>query len=339
MNEQAIRLISEEAGHQVRLGEIGNELARLPQGDLSARDRLNRLSAIDDQIANTTDRGALRALNTRRDQILVDTTPEALRAAATPIEQRQALELEQGQIERRLEDIAKERAGIEAPTPPRLPVRQTLFGIHENRIDGLMDMRTKIGELAATAAEQRAAETAAGELPFKGVSADTVHDFHVLRMAEGLRQLGVIGGHDMGAEDARELALRVTRARTDDEARGIIQSVTDRPITMLDTLPSPAEFAAARKLDAATMPEPPVHSTEDMQKTLASPQHEEALRADIDRARAAADIKIPVGVDADREPIMGSLDREMKKIDDYHAIAEQVQACAAPQPEPEPANA
>jgi hypothetical protein len=63
------------------------------------------------------------------------------------------------------------------------------------------------------------------------------------------------------------------------------------------------------------------------------------LRADIDRARATADIKIPVGVDADREPIMGSLDREMKKIDDYHAIAEQVQACAAPQPEPEPANA
>jgi hypothetical protein len=339
MNEQAIRLISEQAQHQGRLGEIDNQLRGMAPGDLSAADRLNRLQAVDDQIANTTDRGALRALNARRDQILVDTTPEALRAAASPIEQRRALELEQGQLQRRVEDIVSQQRGLPAETPPRLPAPQTLFGIHENRIDGLMDLRGRIAKTATSAAEARAISAAAGELPFNLGMIDMAHDFYAKRLAGGLRQLGIIGGHDMGADEARELATRVMASRTDDEARGIIQSVTDRPQTMRDTLPSPEEFAAARKLEAATAAEPPMLTAKEMEQTLASPQHEAAMRADLDRARATGDVKIPVGVDQNGNPIYGSLDKALKEVDDYNAIAEQVQACAAPQPEVEPANA
>lgn len=337
MNEQAIRLLSEEAGLRDRQAAIVGELGHLPQGDLSAADRLNRLQAVDQQIAGTTDAAAKRALNARRDQILVDTTPEALRAAASPIEQRRALETENNQIEARLNDIATQRAEFTPQPPTLVSVPPRLFDVHMNRIDGLMNMRAKIGEIAAQASEERAASTATGELPFTATGLDSVHNMHIGLMGQGLRELGLIGGHDMGMEEARELALRVTRARTDDEARGIIQSVTDRPRTLLETLPSPADFAKARKDAELLAQEPPVHTVKEMQETLASPQHEAALRADIDRTRAVGDVKIPSGVDANGEPVYRSLDSAMTEIDHYNEIAQQVQACAAPQAEAEAA--
>lgn len=113
-DERSIRLTSEEAQLREQDTALAGQIEALPQGDLSAADRLNRLQAVEQQIAATTDAAARRALSDRRDQILVDTTPEALREAAAPIVQRQALAAQRGQISGRLAEIANERGQIEA---------------------------------------------------------------------------------------------------------------------------------------------------------------------------------------------------------------------------------
>lgn len=69
-------------------------------------------------------------------------------------------------------------------------------------------------------------------------------------------------------------------------------------------------------------------------KDLASPEHEQAMRADIDRARMTGDKKIPIGTDEKGEPIYRSLDSAMKEVDEYTAAADHIQACANPTQEP-----
>jgi hypothetical protein len=110
VNVRNIALIAEEEGLRARNGQLESQLAGIPAGDFSAADRLNRLQAVEQQIATTTDATAKRALNERRDQILVDTTPEALQAGAAPIEARRRMQVEQASIASRLKEIADERA-------------------------------------------------------------------------------------------------------------------------------------------------------------------------------------------------------------------------------------
>lgn len=291
MDEQAVRLISEEAGLRERSGHIDTQLGALPQGDISAADRLNRLQAVDSQIAEATDPATRRALNERRDQILVDTNPEALRAAAAPLEQRRALEAEQRQITSRLNEIEAQRTNPDlTPTePPAMMgqtsmVRPSLFDIHTGRIDSLMTMRGRAGMVADQAAAERAQATATGELPFKAGAFDLLHNYHVGALSDGIHALGQLGGHEIPDEEAMALAQRVARAKDDSEAMTILNQVTDRPRTLYDTLPSAADFAAQRRVDAEVAATARMQSPEQMRETIASPDHVTALQADIDRA-------------------------------------------------------
>jgi hypothetical protein len=73
-----------------------------------------------------------------------------------------------------------------------------------------------------------------------------------------------------------------------------------------------------------------LQTAEQRAETIASPQHVEALQADIDRARMLGDVKIPIGKDENGEPIFRSVDAAMREVEGYQAAAEQIQACAAP---------
>jgi hypothetical protein len=237
VNRRAIDLAAEQERLTARDTELAGTLEKLPPGDASAADRLNRLQAVEQQIAGTTDKSELRALNERRDQILVDTNPEKLQAAAAPIEQRRVAEAERGQIAARLEDIQTEHT--------RLQADQALLGI---------------------------------KLPPLG---------------EGQRiPTGPKGQFEMDLQPAVEAPK-----------------------------PTPAEIAAA--------PQPPMQTTEQMAKTLAEPAHQEAIRADIDRARAMGDIKVP-HTDENGVHGMRSVDTAMDEVDAYKQAAEQIQACANP---------
>lgn len=340
INEPAIRLISEEAGLRSRAAELDTQLAAMPAGDVSAADRLNRLRAVEDQLATAATPSERAALLTRRDQILVDTTPEALRAAAGPLEERQRLGAERSQIDTRLDDIAKQRAQLTPTEPPpmtgqRMPVAPTLFDIHTGRIDVLMAMRERAGEIAEQAAGERAREVGAAQLPLAASTLDQLHEFHVQSMAQGVRGLADLSGYDMPAMEARGLADRIAGAKTDAEAMSILNQITDRPRTLADTLPSSADFARQAREEAkiaeATVPR--TLTREQIEQTLASPAHEQALRADLDRARATADVRIPAGVDDKGEPIFRSLDSAMNEIDAYKLAGDEIGACAAPEAE------
>jgi hypothetical protein len=335
MDEQAIRLISEEAQLRERSGQLDTQLGALPHGDISAADRLNRLQVVDNQIAEATDPATRRALNERRDQILVDTSPEALRAAAAPLEQRRALEAEQAQIGTRLDEIEVQRNNLTPTEPPAMLgqtslVRPTLFDIHTGRIDSIMTMRGRAGVVADQAAAERAQATAIGELPFKAGAFDLLHTYHVDAISDGIYALGQLGGHDLPDYETLGLARRVANAKDDSEAMAILNQVTDRPRTLYDTLPSAADFAAQRRLDEEVAASAPLQTAEQRAETIASPQHVEALQADIDRARMLGDVKIPIGKDENGEPIFRSVDTAMREVEGYQAAAEQIQACAAP---------
>lgn len=122
INQRAFELIAEQERLTQRDTQIGSSLENMPSGDVSAADRLNRLQAVEQQISETTDPAVKRQLNERRDQILVDTNPESLQAAAAPIEQRRALEAERSSIADRLNEIEAEHANLQASTLPQMPL-------------------------------------------------------------------------------------------------------------------------------------------------------------------------------------------------------------------------
>jgi hypothetical protein len=104
-------------GREASLNELdknlADQLAKLPAGDVSAADRLNRLQTVEDQL-KTAEGPERKALLERRDQILVDTNPEALNAAAQPLVDRRILEAQRARVAEQLADIERERQAAQA---------------------------------------------------------------------------------------------------------------------------------------------------------------------------------------------------------------------------------
>jgi len=316
----AVRLTSEEAALREQHGTLQATIDALPSGDQTAADRLNRLQAVEAQLAEATNATDRRALSERRDQILVDTTPEALKEAGAPIEQRRVAAAQQAAIEARLNDIAAERGKL-TPAEPTTPVNlgqtsqvpPTLFDLHEQRIDNMMEMRTQ-----AASAEAEMRPTWRNGL-------------------EGsVRRLANVGGYDMPRDEAARLTDRLMDARSDDEARAIMNELPARPRTLLDTLPSAAEIARAER--ANVPPEPlgraAVEATtpEAIAQIVGSAQHDVALQSAVERAiddaaKVGKKAMIPIGVDAQGEPIYGSLASALDDIGRDRNAAEQLESC------------
>jgi hypothetical protein len=93
----------------------------------------------------------------------------------------------------------------------------------------------------------------------------------------------------------------------------------------------PLDFAAPAppKRTAEEGPQPALQTPEDMTKTLTAPDHQDAIRADIDRERALGDFKVP-GVDENGNHTMVGVDAAMDQVDAYKKLAEQIQVCANP---------
>jgi hypothetical protein len=81
-------------------------LNSLAPGDPAAAATLARLEEIDRQLATALTAAERKALAARRDELLADTTPEKLQAAAAPLEQRRTLTAEQASIAARLSETA-----------------------------------------------------------------------------------------------------------------------------------------------------------------------------------------------------------------------------------------
>jgi hypothetical protein len=257
---------------------------------------------------------ARRALSNRRDELLADTTPEQLQAAAAPLEQRRALTAEQSSIDDRLAEIAAERAKLTPPTgegaqPFNLGqtsgVAPTLFDIHTGRIDNLMAMR-------AGGPDMRPA------------------------LEDGVKALGELTGHTMPPEDAKAIAGRVAAAASDDEARAILNETVARPRTIRETLPSePAPMTAPM----TAVPARSFAESVEPDETLADPRSDVAMQAEAERqlARLTTEKKgntlIPVGVDDKGEPIYRSLANMLSEAKADRDAAARLEACMTPMSE------
>lgn len=245
INQRAIELVAEHDSLTRRDAELASTIEKLPPGDASAADRLNRLQAVEQQITEATDPAALRKLNERRDQILVDTNPEALRAAAAPIEARRQAEAERASVTARLDDIAQEHGNLQASTLPQM-------------------------DLPALGQRERIPTGPKGQFEM-----------------------------DLKPPETEPAAPISTQGRE----------------------------RSRRREDTA--PQPLLQTPEEMAKTLTAPDHQDAIRADIDRERAMGDVQVP-GVDENGNHTMTSVDAAMEKVDAYKKLAEHIQACANP---------
>jgi hypothetical protein len=162
-------------------------------------------------------------------------------------------------------------------------------------------------------------------------------------LAGGVQTIARSAGYEMPVEEAAAVAKRVLAARTDGEARAILDAVSDRPSTIADTLPAATKPAknitenipgeARRAQDAALVPE--VTSTQSA-KLRADPVTDEAVLNDFDKLRATKDVQVPVEqVDASgqRVAVMQSADKIVDEADARLAAAKEIAACAMPQTE------
>lgn len=116
------------ASHEARISgehaQLSADLKALPAGDPAAREKLDQLQVVENELRNPElspeDR---RRLQTRRDQILTDTNHETLQAAAKPLEDRRNLENRLSGLESYLANIKTQRLSLkvqDALTPPHM---------------------------------------------------------------------------------------------------------------------------------------------------------------------------------------------------------------------------
>ena len=331
-DRRAIELLSEDAALGNRSGLLASQLEALPQGVQASADRLARVREVERQMAAATGEER-RALTRRRDELLADTTPERLAMEARPIELRRAAEAERDAIAARRQEIASELAQRQAdklvPNQPllgqRMVVRNgSLFDAYQTRIDALVDeARSVAREVEQGRAERAAAATErAPELPFAPTAADARAETHLGTIADGVQQLSAMAGRTMPREEAERVAKLVADAKSDTQAYRILSEVSQRPHTVADLLPTVPR-------ETPTEPLRLIEPAETAQ-ALASPEHQAALRSDIDRARAMGDVKVPIGLDERGEPIFRSVDAAVAEVDAYKKAAEQIQACVNP---------
>lgn len=213
-------------------------------------------------------------------------------------------------------------------------VSGSLLRDYEKKLAPVMDALSDIHirRNAVTMEQARAEAQAQPPLPFEQSAKQQELAGAIDGFGGMLQSLAREAGFVLDAPEARQLAERIA-GMPQDEALKALDEFMLRPQTLRDTLPPPSPARPGRELS----PQPVLHSAEQVKQMLTSPDHAEAVRADIDRARMTGDVKLPVGKDENGDPIYRSLDSAIKgDVDSVNELAEQIQACAAPAaPEPE----
>lgn len=80
---------------------------------------------------------------------------------------------------------------------------------------------------------------------------------------------------------------------------------------------------------------PSLLSSDEIRAQVAAPDATNALRADIERAiddaaKSGKALQVPIDIDANGEPVMGSVTSALSDVDRYNELADQIAACALP---------
>lgn len=188
----------------------------------------------------------------------------------------------------------------------------------------------KRGEATAAAEEARAARAEpTGELPFEATSQEARAEQQAGSLSDQIAALGV------PKDDTAGLAARVIAARSDDEARAILNEAAARPLTISDTVPSVSAIQKAERQAQTDLPPRTVTDQlgpEERAATLADASHDTALMTDLERMRdqGSAPQMIPVGVDEKGEPQFKLLDAAIQDAKNDEEAAAQIEACINP---------
>lgn len=191
----------------------------------------------------------------------------------------------------------------------------------EERLGPLLDERNKAAVALRDA--EAAVPGESPELPFQQSAAMEQAMGHMDAMADQITRLAQDSGYAMPRHEAQMIAERLARA-PDEQVQSDAQALLSNASAATERAPAAVRPEAAPEPISVAPPE----------KVLASPEHEQAIRADIDRERMTGDRQIPVGVDERGEPVYRSLDAAMTEVDAYKTAAEHIQACANPVQEP-----
>jgi hypothetical protein len=153
--------------------------------------------------------------------------------------------------------------------------------------------------------------------PFPGVEGEVAHREALVKTIDD-----ILAGRpvDVSVQITPELQQAAA------EATRVLEAPSGMPT---EQLPLDFEAPAAPKVKAPEGPQPITQTPDQMRETLTAPDHQEAIRADIDRARAMGDVQVP-GMDENGNHVMMSVDKAVDEVDKYKQVAEQIQACANP---------
>jgi hypothetical protein len=159
--------------------------------------------------------------------------------------------------------------------------------------------------------------------PFPGVEGEVAHREALVKTIDD-----ILAGRpvDVGAQITPELQAAAVEA---ERARTMPASEPGMPTEQLPLPLAPETEPMAPKRTVEPGQQPATQTAEEMVKTLTAPDHQDAIRADIDRARAMGDVKVP-GIDENGNHTMIGVDKAMDEVDAYKAASEQIQACANP---------
>lgn len=142
----ALANLSEAESLRIRAAQLDEEIAGLRADDkagAAAKETLARLEVVERELSRAGLTGPeIKALRARRDELLTDTTPEALRATVEPLERRRVLQAERSNIDSRLKEMAdsagnKAVSALLARSDIPLPQRQANLGQIQAAIDGM----------------------------------------------------------------------------------------------------------------------------------------------------------------------------------------------------------
>lgn len=194
----------------------------------------------------------------------------------------------------------------------------------DERVRPLLDARADAQRaLAAADAERAGNQGPAPELPFDQTAKMAEAERATSALADRVTTLAKQAGYNMPKEEAAQVAAGMVRS-PDADVNRTLGALLDHP-SMASEPPV--------KMPKESPTERPIQAPEEMRKALDQPDHQEALRADIDRARAMKDVKVPVDIDADGNVVHRSVDGAMREVDAYKEMADHITACANPVPE------
>lgn len=208
------------------------------------------------------------------------------------------------------------------------------LNLHEEasaRIDRLMETRGAARESTQRAEAEAPAPDGQPALPFEQGTHAAAAEQHTGAIADGVTSMARAAGYDMPRDEAMTIADRVAKADPE-TARRILEEVSTRPQTLSSTLdqmgtPRAAAEEATSPLTRSVAAE---MDPKQVAKTLADPQHTEAMLNDLDKLRATGDRQIPDGVDANGEPTYRSLDAMVDEVRADQDAAKQLEGCIVP---------